>query len=289
MSLHVTCVATHSDEYFPILLESCNKHGIDLEVLGFGKKWGGFTMKINLIREYLNTLSNDDIVFVIDAFDVIVLQNKETMYKRFKEANKPIIISLDGDSDEIDFMLTYYRRKIFQDCRSYYLNAGAYCGYVYALKELFSKICTEYNCSKLEQDDQVMLSNICNQYENKDLDLDLDSNIFLTLFRKHTFTNDIDFQRDNDGHIVNKLGIEPCFIHCPGGANLDKVARLYNYNIDSIIKKKPKENFSAIITRVPLYYHFFKMELTVCFLLILTSIITIYLKYYVHKYKYTLE
>ena len=36
MSLHIVTVATDSQYYFPYLVESCEQHGLKLEILGFG-------------------------------------------------------------------------------------------------------------------------------------------------------------------------------------------------------------------------------------------------------------
>ena len=36
--LHIVTVATESKYYFPYLIESCKRHGKELEVLGYGEK-----------------------------------------------------------------------------------------------------------------------------------------------------------------------------------------------------------------------------------------------------------
>lgn len=44
-TVHVVTVATESKSYFPYLVESCKRHGGQLEVLGMGEKWEGFNWK----------------------------------------------------------------------------------------------------------------------------------------------------------------------------------------------------------------------------------------------------
>ena len=38
--MKLVTVATRSERYFPFLLESCERHGAKLEVLGWGQKMG---------------------------------------------------------------------------------------------------------------------------------------------------------------------------------------------------------------------------------------------------------
>ena len=40
--MHIVTVVTHSENYFPYLVESCKRNGSDLIILGYGEKWLGF-------------------------------------------------------------------------------------------------------------------------------------------------------------------------------------------------------------------------------------------------------
>jgi hypothetical protein len=69
--IHIVTVATESKYYFPYLVESCKKHGLNLEVLGFGEKWTGFNMRFRLMTDYLKQLPENDIVCFVDGYDVL--------------------------------------------------------------------------------------------------------------------------------------------------------------------------------------------------------------------------
>ncbi len=44
--LHVVTVLTHADGYFPALCLSARLLNVDLKILGWGEKWGGFRWKL---------------------------------------------------------------------------------------------------------------------------------------------------------------------------------------------------------------------------------------------------
>ena len=46
-----------------------------------GEEWTGFTMRFNLWRDYLNTLDDDEIVMINDAYDVVILEDGDTIIK----------------------------------------------------------------------------------------------------------------------------------------------------------------------------------------------------------------
>ena len=46
-------VATHSESYFPWLQESCKRYNTNLEILGWGEKWQGYSWKFTLMLNYL--------------------------------------------------------------------------------------------------------------------------------------------------------------------------------------------------------------------------------------------
>jgi len=54
--LHIVTVATESKYYFPYLVQSCERNGIKLKVLGYGEKWLGFNWRLRKMIEYLKTL-----------------------------------------------------------------------------------------------------------------------------------------------------------------------------------------------------------------------------------------
>ncbi|SBT87953.1 procollagen lysine 5-dioxygenase, putative [Plasmodium malariae] len=81
--LHVLTFATHEQGYFNTLKESCNSLNIKLNVLGWGKKWGGFIEKLVKVKEYLKVCKDNDIILFVDGFDSILLQPANVIIERY--------------------------------------------------------------------------------------------------------------------------------------------------------------------------------------------------------------
>ena len=126
--IQVITVATHNEGYFNALQQSCKNNNINLVVLGFNEKWQGFSWRFNLINNYIKNLNDDDIVLFIDAFDIIIIEDIKEIERRFKEFNKPIVISYQNLN--IIELIGYY---IVYGYTGHTINAGTYIGYVYAL------------------------------------------------------------------------------------------------------------------------------------------------------------
>ena len=231
MSLHVVTVATHSQFYFPVYKASCERGGIDLTVLGWGKKWKGFLWKFNLVIDYLQTLPDSDIVIFTDAFDVFVLKDSETILRKFKSFNSPIVLSKDADSD--NFIIHHFVKRIFPKCCDVYLNSGLYGGYVWALKQMFSILKKKLDFSDNSADDQRLLGTICSTpFYKENIVVDKDYILFYNVFSSNLIRPcNLDI-KIRDGKIVNDLGIEPSFIHAPAKGNLNGVMKLYGYDTD---------------------------------------------------------
>lgn len=64
-------IATENKFYLPYL----NQLIPNLIILGMNMKWEGYIMKPKLVNKYLKTLNNNDIVCVIDAYDILPTKN----------------------------------------------------------------------------------------------------------------------------------------------------------------------------------------------------------------------
>ena len=126
--MKVVTVATHNDGYYNILKESCKRNKLNLVTLGFNQRWKGFTMRYELIKEYLKHIKDNEIILIVDAFDVIILQNEEEIIKKFKKFNKKIVFSVQNG---------LISKILFKKCNQNVLNQGTYIGYVKYLKLLF--------------------------------------------------------------------------------------------------------------------------------------------------------
>jgi len=87
-NLFVVTVATEPNYYFQYLQESCKKNEKELVVLGYGEKWKGFNWRFKLIINYLKTLKKNDIVCVIDGYDVLCTRNLNELKDVFLQVKK---------------------------------------------------------------------------------------------------------------------------------------------------------------------------------------------------------
>jgi hypothetical protein len=261
--LHIITVATSNEGYYNAL--NNNPHNINIITLGFGQKWNGFTMKYELTKEYLNNLNDDDIVVFTDAYDVLLLQDSNTIINKFKSFNKPIVISKDAEPHSLIIM--YIHSRIFKKCNNTKINSGLYIGYVWALKLLFDEMYREYYCN----DDQIMLINICNSpFFDKYITIDYNSILFYTTFGgygilNYNFTPGFDSNIINNKLIVKKTNEEPSFIHGPGNTNLDLLTNIYNLPKNKIRSKLDK----VIIYSSPHYIKYYFQDILLAFIILI--------------------
>ena len=160
MKLKNIVVATEKKGYYNVLEESCKRHNIELIPLGMGEEWTGFTKKFELWRDYLNTLDDNEIVMINDAYDVVILEDGDTIIKKFKSFNKNIVMCTQIKS--------YFTELVFNTCKNFdsVIASGSMIGYVKYLKELVNLIFKHPNLwEKYKNDDQMIIQEVCN-YEN---------------------------------------------------------------------------------------------------------------------------
>ena len=212
-NLHIVTVATEPKYYFPYLIESCKKHGQELEVLGYGEKWQGFNHKFQLMITYLKQLPQDDIVCFVDGYDVLCVRNLDELKHDFIAATKKhkckIIVAQDKHTN---YFFDFIHPFIFGTCKDLYLNSGTYIGYVRDLLDIITTIYKK-NPDK-SKDDQKLLTEYCKKNEHQ-FYIDEKNEYFFT---QVTFLSEIDDYitvKNKDVVIVNNM--MPFFIHVPHG------------------------------------------------------------------------
>jgi hypothetical protein len=232
---YLITLATHDDGYYNALKKSADINGYNLITLGWGKKWEGFIMKYKLLLENISNYNDNDIIILVDAYDVIVTDKKEVAIEKFKTFNIPLLLSKDGHTGNSIF--NYLHDKIFDTCNNYNICAGLMMGYVWALKNLIYLMCGNNldKCKQLNMDDQILLTDTCNNnklYKTL-LKIDINSDIFFNTFgnvNKLEFSfkiKDIFDIRQNKLYIKNTDN-NPCFIHGPGNTDLNNLCKFYN-------------------------------------------------------------
>jgi len=222
-NINVVTYATHNQGYFDALKKSCKDNGNNLVILGWNTKWKGFVDKFDGMMKYLEDQNDNDISIFVDAFDVINLENSETIYEKFKKFNKPIVFSIDNP---LNFFLRTEIESIVFQYDKYIINSGTYIGYNWALNKLFNEI-KKYLIKTGEQDDQRIINTL--YVKNKSIKdmiaLDIKTDIFYVAQCKNllSYISDsikCDHKLLKNNEITSPLTKKkPSFIH--GQANID--------------------------------------------------------------------
>jgi len=220
--------ATHSERLFPILLDSCKKNNINLNIIGYGDKWINWKNRALNILNHIKTLDPNIIICHIDGFDSIILSNKEEIYEKFKKyySDKKIVFSLDTTNN---IFVRYIKLKKFTLCKNTFISAGLYIGYNYYIQYLLNEF-----IKSDDYDDQHFFSILCNNLS----DMEIDNNI---IFYNYQYFDSINLKYiDNRLYIDNKM---PCIISAPGNVNINNILKKFNYSYLSNNKNNTIEYF----------------------------------------------
>jgi hypothetical protein len=262
--MKVITVATENCGYFETLKQSALQHNYELIVLGYGQKWKGFGWRLKLILNYVKTLPFDEIILVVDAYDVILLRNSQELLHEFLAKKQKFICGafrklngVFGKVQELEF------GKSKKDLPPPYNNlcAGTWITYAgYAVK-----LYDEYEIDD-NDDDQILLNRIYDDYE---IFADYNFDLFCSLF-PNLITNQIN---EDDKIVIEnymlKSGVTntyPFVLHALGNANVDHILDDLGYN-----KKLSKYNYSLQYKLKKSCYHFF-LIIKICFYKILNKL-----------------
>lgn len=253
--MRLVTVATHSQGYFPFLLQSCKRFNAHLEILGWGQKWQGFQWRIFLMRDYLAHLPDNEIVCFIDAYDVLILRPLEDLEENFKKmismTDKRIIVGCDQTNNHMHNFILYW---VFNKCQGQHLNAGTYIGYVKDIKVMLNEMIKVSNNPKY--DDQVVMIEFC---RNNPYTIYIDNNniFFLTLAR---------ILNKNDSNLLILNGTlsynweKPFILHCPGNSSMNDIISKLGYNItksevENLDQLNQSEMFKKLIYYLPFFWN----------------------------------
>ena len=157
MSLEVVTYANKSQGMFEELVK--NEFGLPVKVLGWGKKWNGYSDKSKGLLEYMKTKNDEDIIVFVDGFDSKINKPTTDVVKIFKEYNCRVLFSNNPP--------WFFQSLIFGVCDNSIANAGMYMGYVKELREVLQAE-ADLHC----EDDQVNLNGLCRKYNFVKVDKD---------------------------------------------------------------------------------------------------------------------
>ncbi|KAF8817703.1 hypothetical protein IE077_004161, partial [Cardiosporidium cionae] len=256
--------ATHSDAYFPQLVQSAALLRIPLHVLGWNCKWKGFRTKLEYFKEFCNEVPPKDVVVCLDGFDTLFLQPAHVILQKFLDFNVPMVITAENPSSSL---FPYF----FECCHDLLflrndkirwplpkraplngpilkrLNAGCFIGYAQFIKNCLDSL--PDTC----QNDQFFLTDFYLKNANQCVILDATCELFL-LVR----TNDkIEFISPEEEKMISNGGSEgSSFQYYDGKPRSSQLPLFHNKsnNNNSISVASP---ISSPLSRVP--YPFLKI------------------------------
>lgn len=235
--MKLVTVATQSDGYFPYLMMSCKRHGIKLDVLGWGEKWQGWMWRMRMVRNYLDSCRDDEPVCFIDAYDVIILQPLDVLEQKFEtmipKTHESIVIAQDiAQPTVIEAMAVI----MFGRCKGLRINAGTYIGRAIVIRKILDMLCAKGACNNPKTDDQVLMTKLCASIPDA-LHIDANQEIFLTIANHRRNINFDAFGIEiGDDHILrlmrkNKKNTVPCILHGPAMTRLESVLAKLDYPV----------------------------------------------------------
>lgn len=128
------------------LVHSCKQLGLDLNVI-VHKPWTTNSFKIKLLYEYIEQLTEEKLLLVVDAFDVVVYDDEQELIKKFETINADVVFSSEANFYFRNKGLKYYYWKFYPrgETPYHYLNSGAYMGTSSSLKEMLEEMIVDYN------------------------------------------------------------------------------------------------------------------------------------------------
>jgi hypothetical protein len=226
----VITVVTHSEAYFPFLKQSCSRFNTELVILGHNEKWKGFSWRFHLIKNYLKTLTTNELICIVDGYDMLLLRDVATIEKDFnnilKNTNMKIIFGYDFVSNKYGEMLNDF---YFKKCDGYKLNAGVYISYSTDLINIIDKLKYTY-----KDDDQVLLTKYC--INNKqDIYIDTPRKFIVSILNPNNdILNDknICIKNTNNKKKLFYKNEQPYFLHAPGCTSLHQILVQLDYDMD---------------------------------------------------------
>lgn len=275
---YIITVATHDKYYLPYLKKTCKKYGSELIILGYGEKWQGFNWRYKLVLNFISKLNNNDIVCIIDGYDVICVRKLEEFMNSFiklkNKYNCKIIVGEHKLVNNNNYLNNYINSNYFGKCKNISLNAGTYAGYVKDLIEFIKNIQLLNNDNM--GDDQILLTKYCN-INPEHIYIDINGELFVSLENKYKNIDNL-FIFENDNIYYHQY--KPFFIHGPGETYLDnmliKMNIGYDYN-NKICDDLSKDYLNKIFFRIKNNYY---LQLP---FFILFSIFIVFIIYFIIK------
>lgn len=144
--MHVITVATDDNNWLDDWKASAEKWGYKYTILGKGREWEGFSTKIKLIIEFLESREKNEIIVIVDAYDLILAGPPDELEKKFLSFRSPIV----AGGEDVCIMNCHKHSCKVNNERYKWVNGGCVVGYVENLIDMY-----KYTLKVSPQDDQI--------------------------------------------------------------------------------------------------------------------------------------
>jgi hypothetical protein len=221
------------------LEKTLKRYGYNYVFIGLGKKWKGFVKgKIADTLAYLKTI-HDDVVCVIDGYDMLACDTPDRLLKKYKTFSSPIVYGGDKFCTNTynNAPVSKYDNISIKDARKY-LNGGFCIGKRQEIMKMYEWFIEKGRDIGIN-DDQKMAGLYANEFP-KMIDLDIYQSIVFNTIPIYDLSN---FEMKNGRVRVLSYNSSPCFVHFPSSSS-DEYKR-YNTYGKKILKGQFKKVYSC--------------------------------------------
>jgi hypothetical protein len=209
--LHVVTFATDLKR-IKYLEETAALHNLNFHCI-MKSEWNGFIDKFMYVRNHLNNIDDNDIVCVIDSYDMLAMASSDEIVEKFKSYDCDLLIGAELNTYP-DRYRDSYPVPTKYTTNSIYVNAGGYIGYKHAISKLkYWKDDSTIHSICADGTDQAYFTEYYLLNPSDRIKLDNYQKIFQNM---HWVSwNEFYIQH---GRFVNTiLNEKPCFVHYNGG------------------------------------------------------------------------
>ncbi len=289
--MKILTIATKSEGYFELLIQTGEKFGYDIKALGWEMPWKGFAWKLELYISELERIDEREPIVCVDGFDVVAVGSAAEMKSKFLNMNHAVIFSGQRYfprqkciQSVADKLMSNSKKQTIGNSKNPIDYSrpcmGLLAGYAGNLLVLFKELLKIEEKEKIGND-QILL-NIYYLRNPTSIGIDVHCALFQNLWRtKSGLYGKFSLQNKSSEIVVVKQGKQyrilnrhfnttPCFLHAP--FNLDIGSVLTQLNLKGqIIRFGRGWNYSnySLLYYIKRGFKFFWKEIVVALLVML--------------------
>jgi len=216
--ISVITYATGTSLYLSYFIMSCAKYKISPTILDWGQSYRGLGARLKVVNTALAQLAaHSSHVLFVDAYDVIFVENLNSIFSKYSEMNHPLILSTEKNCfPDIE------KAHLYPSCDSPYrfVNGGGWMGETQYILDVFQKM--ELEKFPDNANDQTFWTDLFLS-EPSSARLDTNCSIFQSLFEAD---DDLEYRvAEESKYVVNKLThTRPSILHGNGGVNMTLIS-----------------------------------------------------------------